>query len=340
MANSILHSQLPPIYGAAWNLWVAFRKADGTSLAPTSLDTEVSKDGGTFADATNEITLIKEVGGSVDSAFGYLTLTADEMSCDALMVQIKSANCVTVEVTLTPLRLLSVRAGCIASFSGALIYLETAASPVDKFYNGMVIRLEGQTAAAGQARIVGGYTGASRQLCPWPAFTTDPDDETLYTIGLLPTMSVNSWQLDALLSSRGTADPGDAMDLVADAVDAAALKADAAAEVAAAVLAAIVEFPGATDKSVGECLQAAWGLGAGSWTRVGTVFTIWAPDGLTALFAFDLDKATSPTSRTPAYGPSPPAPLPALRLRSGSSTGEGSGSPTGLSGLQRRREES
>lgn len=63
------------------------------------LDSEVSKDGGTFADCTNEATEIASSSGHY-----YLDLTSTEMTADTVVVQIKSSttNAVTQTLVLYP----------------------------------------------------------------------------------------------------------------------------------------------------------------------------------------------------------------------------------------------
>lgn len=51
-------------------------------------------------------------------------------------------------------------------------------------------------------------------------------------------------------------------------------------------------------QSVGDALSAARAQGFGRWTIVGTVLTLYAADGTTAVRTFALDSATAPTSRT------------------------------------------
>lgn len=73
-----------------------------------------------------------------------------------------------------------------------------------------------------------------------------------------------------------------------------------AAANATGLLAATVDMPGLTDKTVSQVLQAVWADTAGKWTLVGTTLTLYAPDGTTAVATFTVDSATDPTSRTPA----------------------------------------
>lgn len=53
----------------------------------TGLDSEISKDGGTFADCTNEATEIATASGVY-----FLDLTSTEMNADTVAVKVKSTN--------------------------------------------------------------------------------------------------------------------------------------------------------------------------------------------------------------------------------------------------------
>jgi hypothetical protein len=203
MANSITHAQLPPVYGALYTLYIGYRKSDGTSLAPTTPDTEVSLDGGTLADTTNEVTLIKEVGGATDSALGYITLTAAEMTADQVTVQSKSDNCVTALLTLRPARIVATRTGTAQAGASGSITLDTAASAVDDYYNGMVLRTDGGT-GAGQARVVTDYNGTSKLATVLPAWETTPSTDTTYTVGYLVGPAANQSNVGSVASVTGS----------------------------------------------------------------------------------------------------------------------------------------
>lgn len=62
----------------------------------TSLDSEVSKDGGAFADCSNEAS---EVGSS---GMYTLTLTASEMNADTVLIVVKSSDAKTMPLVLYP----------------------------------------------------------------------------------------------------------------------------------------------------------------------------------------------------------------------------------------------
>jgi hypothetical protein len=230
MANSTTHAQLPPVYGALYTCYIGYRKSDGTSLAPTSIDTEVSTDAGTLADATNEVTLIKEVGGVTDSALGYITLTAAEMTGDQVTVQSKSSNCVTALLTIRPARIVAVRTGTAAGGAAGTITLDASASAVDDYYNGMVLRTDTLT-GAGQARVVTDYNGTTKVATVLPAWETTPDATTTYTVGYLVGPAVNQSNVGAVASVTGAVGSvgtgGITAASIADnAIDAAALAAD------------------------------------------------------------------------------------------------------------------
>ena len=63
----------------------------------TSLDSEVSKDAGTFTDCTNEATEI-----ATSSGMYYLDLTSTEMNADTVAIIVKSGNGKTTPITLYP----------------------------------------------------------------------------------------------------------------------------------------------------------------------------------------------------------------------------------------------
>ena len=89
-----------PRKNAAFRLTFGLFKSDGTLItAATGLDSEVSKDAGTFTDCTNEATEV-----ATSSGVYYLDLTSSEMNADTVAVLVKSTstNAVPVVVTLYP----------------------------------------------------------------------------------------------------------------------------------------------------------------------------------------------------------------------------------------------
>jgi hypothetical protein len=76
-----------PIKNTAYRHYFHYWKTDSTMLTSiTGADTEVSKDGGTFTDCTNEFT---EIG---TSGPGYIELTSTEMNADSVVIKSTCTN--------------------------------------------------------------------------------------------------------------------------------------------------------------------------------------------------------------------------------------------------------
>jgi hypothetical protein len=89
-----------PVKNQAYRITFPILDADGDLVtAAASLDSEVSKDAGTFADCTNEATEI-----ATSSGVYYLDLTATEMNADTVAVIVKTgtAGAKTTTVVLYP----------------------------------------------------------------------------------------------------------------------------------------------------------------------------------------------------------------------------------------------
>jgi hypothetical protein len=77
-----------PQKNVAYRVYFAILDADGDLVTgATALDSEVSKDGGTFADCTNEATEIATSSGCY-----YLDLTSTEMNADSVVVIVKTSS--------------------------------------------------------------------------------------------------------------------------------------------------------------------------------------------------------------------------------------------------------
>lgn len=94
-----------PRKNTAFRVTFPLYDADGDLVTgATSLDSEVSKDGGTFADCTNEATEI-----ATSSGVYYLELTATEMNADTVAVIVKSGNAKTQALVFYPEELGDIR---------------------------------------------------------------------------------------------------------------------------------------------------------------------------------------------------------------------------------------
>jgi hypothetical protein len=81
-------AKIYPIKNQAYRATLVILDADGDPVSgATGLDSEVSKDGGTFADCTSEATEIATASGIY-----FLDLTATEMNADTVAVQVKTTS--------------------------------------------------------------------------------------------------------------------------------------------------------------------------------------------------------------------------------------------------------
>lgn len=87
-----------PVKNQAYRVTFPILDADGDLVTgATSPDSEVSKDGGTFADCTNEATEI-----ATNSGVYYLDLTSTEMNADTVAIIVKSGTGKTTTIVLYP----------------------------------------------------------------------------------------------------------------------------------------------------------------------------------------------------------------------------------------------
>jgi hypothetical protein len=169
----------------------------------TSLDSEVSKDAGTFADCTNEATQI-----ATNSGIYYLDLTSTEMNADTVAVIVKSSEGKTVPIVLYPQEGTDIRVNTTAisddtvAADNAELFYEGAfvagnvddagpsagsfagnagLSSTDDFYIGSALAFTSGD-LAGVARRVSDYTGSSNTFTFNTAFPTSPADQDTFII--------------------------------------------------------------------------------------------------------------------------------------------------------------
>lgn len=172
-----------PIKNTAYRLCFPVWKTDGTLITSwTGADTELSKDGGAYADATNEAT---EIG---TSGTGYLELTAGEMNYDCVLIKITFTNTGAMPVIIalypeetgdinadvtswngstTPVLNLGdstlgiVRCNAQGTHSNTSTTSDSSISSVNDFYNGRTMVFTGG-ALAGQAARITDYVGSTK----------------------------------------------------------------------------------------------------------------------------------------------------------------------------------
>lgn len=168
-----------PLYNARFRLHVATLDATGTPTTATSPDTELSQDGGAWADATNEYT--EESGGAGD---GYVDLINTETDTKSTKVRVKSSNCKTSILVLAPRRLPVLATGTAQAGAASTITLASGASAVDSFYVGCYVNITNNTPtnAQGQARRITGYVGSTKVATVEAAWGTNPSSSSTYEI--------------------------------------------------------------------------------------------------------------------------------------------------------------
>lgn len=195
--TGLRNNALPyPVYGVPYGIVFPLLDADGDPISPSSQDSEVSLNGDTFADCTNEAVEIASSSGSC-----YLLLTAAEMTADVVTVQIKSTGAKTTVLTLYPRKLVQLRAGTVGANAGdgTTIQLDSGASAVDDFYNGCLI--VGTLDSNVEARMISDYNGSTKVCTITPAFVTTPDNNDTFVVYQPEGRQVSQADLIAWLST-------------------------------------------------------------------------------------------------------------------------------------------
>ncbi len=207
MANHFSHASLPyPIRGARYTILVPYLDADGDPTAPTTPDTEISKDAGSGADCLEEVTAITAMDG-----MGYITLTGEELDCVMAGVNAKVASGPKASLaTLYPRTLPIITSGTLTAGSAGGGTLQTA---VPYSLVGCFIKTTGGTGGGGtggrnnQARKIITHTVSSGAFTVSPNWETTPSTDTTYDV-LLPegatSGSLKALNLDTVVESQGS----------------------------------------------------------------------------------------------------------------------------------------
>ncbi|MBN1609243.1 MAG: hypothetical protein JW940_21615 [Polyangiaceae bacterium] len=168
-----------PIKGVAHRItFPLFDSAGALKSGATGLDSEVSLDGGAFADCTNGATEI-----TTSSGMYYLDLTAAEMDADTVAVIVKATDALTTPIVLYPRTTPLVHAlevGTATAGSASTITLAATAPAVADIYNWCVISLIAGT-GAGQSRLIQDYS-SGRVVTVADNWVTNPSTDTVYCI--------------------------------------------------------------------------------------------------------------------------------------------------------------
>jgi hypothetical protein len=194
-----------PIKNTAYRHYFHYWKTDSTMLTSiTGPDTEVSKDGGTFTDCTNEFT---EIG---TSGPGYIDLTSTEMNADSVVIKSTCTNTGAVpyiyylypeeagdiRANLTPLDTLVMHSGTAQAGGASTITLASGATATDDLYKGEMVKIYSGT-GAGQVRVIIGYVGTTKVATVGRAWLVSPDATSIYAV-----MAIQSPPLDANLGVK------------------------------------------------------------------------------------------------------------------------------------------
>lgn len=209
MANHFSHACLPyPIRGAKYSIAFDFPNPDGVD--PTgNFDTEVSKDGGAFADATEEVTVLS---GSNTSGSGWITFTASEMTCVLFVALLNSqiAGQPASQIRLKPRKLPVMAQGTASAGGASTITLAASASG----YEGCIVLTTGGT-GVGQAREIVSVSG--NQVTVSDAWETNPDATTTYQILRTELTSGGGGSTDVnIVSISGDTAAADALEAMLD----------------------------------------------------------------------------------------------------------------------------
>lgn len=171
-----------PIYAGRFRITFPLLDADGdTVTGATTPDSEVSIDGGTFADCTNEMSEI-----ATSSGIYRLDLTAAEMTGKTIAVQAKSATSgmKTTVMILNPKRPPILESGTAQAGAGSTITLASGASAKDGFYAGIYVQCSNNTPSnvQGQTRKIISYVGSTRVATVEAAWGTNPSSSTTYDL--------------------------------------------------------------------------------------------------------------------------------------------------------------
>ncbi len=202
-ATALRNNALPyPVYGAPWTVVFPLLDADGdlvTGGGGDTPDSEVSKNGDTFADCSNEMTEIATASGMY-----YLILTAAEMTADIVTVICKTATAgtKTTPIVLYPRKLVALSSG--TSQGGAVGYITLAAATltINDQFNGClcVATIDGNV----ESRVLQVCTSGNQQCTVTPNWNVAPDADDTYIIYLPEGMQISESDITAI-SGNSTA---------------------------------------------------------------------------------------------------------------------------------------
>lgn len=202
MAASASDAHPYPIYNARFRVTFPILDADGDLVTgAASLDSELSQDSGTFADATNEATEI-----ATSSGMYFLDLIATELDTKstAIIVKTTTSGAKTTPLVLYPRRLPVIRTGTAQAGGASSITLDSSASAIDDYYTGAIVNItnDSPSNARGQARKITAYVGSTKVATVEGTYGTNPSSASTFEV--LGTEEW-AWRLADLRAAGGVA---------------------------------------------------------------------------------------------------------------------------------------
>ena len=193
-ATALRNNALPyPVYSLAYTVVFPLLDADGDLVTGGGADTpdsEVSKNGDTFADCTNEMTEV-----ATNSGMYFLTLTAAEMTAEIVTIICKTATAgtKTTPIVLYPRKLVQLRSGTSGGATGSLSMFKLDAAAGDENNTWIGCLIVATIDGTAEARIINAYNGDSQDATVAPDFVTaTPDEDDTFVI-YLPDGVLYSW---------------------------------------------------------------------------------------------------------------------------------------------------
>lgn len=193
MAHAAGDAHEYPIYGAHCLVTFPILDADGDPVTgATGLDSEVSKDLGTFTDCTNEATEI-----ATSSGIYYLYVTGAEMTAKVITVQVKtsSVGAKTTVLTLYPRRLKSIASGTATAGGASTITLAASTIVKDGSLDGCYVLITDNSTSGSQyqARRIIGSVASTQVATVESAWGTNPAASSTYDIYAPETVNAAAW---------------------------------------------------------------------------------------------------------------------------------------------------
>jgi len=217
-----------PIYNARYRVVFPILDADGDLVTgAASLDSELSQNQGAFADATNEATEL-----ATSSGMYYLDLIAGELDTKstAIIVKTSTSGAKTTPMVLYPKRLPALRTGTAQAGAATTITLNSEASAIDDFYNGLIVNITNNSPAnaQGQARVITDYVGSTKVATVEAAWGTNPSSASTFEILVPEGQDIKGWAGAAVLDPNTGGEPRVRVNSMADdTVTAATIATDA-----------------------------------------------------------------------------------------------------------------